>query len=446
MKTIKLSDYKSVEEAALAVRPTAIGVSGVENDVMSILMDVMENGDEALVKYTEKFDGIKLGTKVGEGELPIRVRKEEIENAAKNADPKLVSALEEAARNIRIYHENQLEKGWSIDSDLGSKVGLEIRPMERVALYVPGGTAAYPSTMLMDAVPAIIAGVPSIFIITPPGPDGRVNEAVLTAASILGIDEIYRVGGAQSVGAAAYGTDTIKKAVKIVGPGNKYVATAKKLVFGTIDIDMIAGPSEVLIIADNTADPVFVASDLLAQAEHDVDAGMFLVAVDQKGDFSFVEKVVKELERQMEYLPRKEILTAAIDKNLFICTTTCYDEAVAFSNEVAPEHLEIEVADPEPLIPKVMNAGSIFIGAYTPEAVGDYFAGTNHTLPTSGTAKFSSPLGVYDFVKRIATTRYTKEALNKNGHKIITIANAEGLYAHANSVKVRLDKMDREEE
>lgn len=394
-------------------------------DVGSILEDVALRGDAALKEYTLRFDGCELKN--------LRVSEQEIEDAAKSVGEYFLETLRQAADNIRTFHEKQVRSGFSMSAKNGAMLGQKVTPIEKVGLYVPGGTASYPSTVLMNAIPAKIAGVSEIIMVTPPDKDGNIMPAVLAAAKVAGVDKIFKVGGAQAVAALAYGTDTVPKVFKIVGPGNRYVASAKRRVFGLVDIDMIAGPSEILIIADKFADPVNVAADLLSQAEHDVLASAVLVTDSRE----LAEKVQLEVERQLDILPRANIARGSIEGRggIFICDSI--EEAVETSNDIAPEHLELCVEDPMKYLPLVKNAGSIFLGRYTPEALGDYFAGTNHTLPTSGTAKFASPLGVDSFVKRSSFIYYTKEAMSEVCPRIADFARREGLEAHARSIESR---------
>ncbi|HZJ75424.1 MAG TPA: histidinol dehydrogenase [Clostridia bacterium] len=400
----------------------------VSADVSKILENVKTNGDNALIEYTEKFDGAKLSE--------LEVTTKEIEEAYSLCSKELIAVINEAAENIRDYHKNQITKGFTIKKENGVILGQNILPIKSVGIYVPGGTASYPSTVLMNAIPAKIAGVKEIIMVTPPAKDGKIKPSVLAAAKISGVDRIFKVGGAQAVGALAFGTESIPKVLKIVGPGNIYVATAKRIVFGTVDIDMIAGPSEILIIADETVNPAFVAADMLSQAEHDTLASSILVITSE----ALAKEVNKELIRQAPLLDRSEIARASISDYGKIIIAKTIDEAIEVSNELAPEHLEICVDNPFDYLPKIKNAPSIFLGKYTPEALGDYFAGTNHTLPTAGTAKFSSPLGVLDFVKRSQFTFYTEEALKDVSEKIALFAFEEGLDAHGKSVLIRFEK------
>jgi len=394
-------------------------------DVRYIINDVAERGDEALFEYTLRFDGCKPES--------LLVTQEEIDAAAESVGEYFLDTLKMAAENIRAFHKKQLSDGFSMTAPFGSELGQIVRPIEKAGLYIPGGTASYPSTVLMNAIPAKIAGVSEIVAVTPPDKEGRVNPAVLAAAKVAGIDKIFKVGGAQAIAALACGTESIPKVDKIVGPGNRYVASAKRLVYGLVDIDMIAGPSEILIVADKNADPVNIAADLLSQAEHDTLASAILVTDNKE----LAEKVQAEVERQLELLPRAEIARQSIDNQSAIFLCPSISEAIEIANDIAPEHLEICVEEPKKYLADIKNAGSIFLGAYTPEALGDYFAGTNHTLPTSGTARFASPLGVDDFIKRSSYIYYTKEALSEVKDRIAHFARFEGLEAHARSVESR---------
>ena len=414
----------SPEEIFARVNPTA----SVEGVVAEIIANVIKNKDDALYAYAEKFDKVKLAS--------LEVTKDEIETAYEKADKNFVTILEEAAENIRIFHSKQVRDGFRIERPDGVVIGQKVTPLDRVGLYVPGGTAAYPSTVLMDAIPAKIAGCKEIVMVTPPAKDGSVNPDILTAAKVAGVTRIFKVGGAQAVAALAYGTESVPKVDKIVGPGNAFVAEAKKQVFGKVDIDMIAGPSEILVVADNTNNPAYIAADLLSQAEHDKMASAVLVTDDE----AFANAVSKELERQIPLLPRKEIARTSIDNNGKIIVADDLATVIEIANEIAPEHLELCVDEPFAYLDKIRHAGSIFLGKYCPEALGDYFAGPNHTLPTSGTAKFSSPLSVDDFVKKSQYSYYTKEALEKVADKIATFANKEGLQAHGKSATIRFEK------
>lgn len=397
----------------------------VEDAVAAILKNVRENGDSALKEYTLKFDGARLSD--------ITVSKEEIEEALKLVEPEFLEILQKAAANIRRFHSHQVRSSFIINDEEGVVIGQKVIPIERVGLYVPGGTAAYPSTVLMDSIPAKIAGCSEVVITTPCGKDGKVNPVILAAASIAGVDRIYKIGGAQAVAALAYGTESVKKVDKIVGPGNAFVAEAKRQVYGIVSIDMIAGPSEILVVADGKSDPSYVAADLLSQAEHDKMASAVLVT----DDAQFAEKVSAEIERQLAELPRYEIARASIDNNGKIIVADDLRKAIDIANEIAPEHLELCVDNPFDYLDSIKNAGSVFMGRYCPEALGDYFAGPNHTLPTSGTARFSSPLSVDDFVKKTQYTYYTESALSKVAEDIGYFAEKEGLSAHARSAVIR---------
>ena len=409
------------EEIFARNNPTA----NVSEIVADIIANVQKNGDVALKAYAEKFDGVVLSS--------LEVSKEEIEQAFAKADKTFVAVLQEAAENIRAFHEKQKRDGFEIKKENGVIVGQKITPVEKVGLYVPGGTAAYPSTVLMDAIPAKIAGCESVVMVTPPAKDGGVNENILAAAKVAGVDRIFKVGGAQAVAALAYGTESVPKVDKIVGPGNAFVAEAKKQVFGVVSIDMIAGPSEILIVADKNNSPAFVAADLLSQAEHDKNASAVLVT----DDTSFAIAVQEQLEKQIPLLSRAEIARKSIDDNGKIIVADTIDEAIEIANEIAPEHLELCLENPFEYLEKVKHAGSVFLGKYCPEALGDYFAGPNHTLPTSGTARFSSPLSVDDFVKKTQYIYYTEDALNSVADKVAYFAGKEGLGAHAKSASIR---------
>lgn len=392
-----------------------------------ILADVRERKDEAVHDYTLKFDRQDFDN--------CRVSKEELEAQAAKADPAFVSAMEEAAQNIRQFHELQKQEGYELKRDDGAILGCRVIPLDSVGIYVPGGRALYPSSVLMNAIPAHIAGVRRIVMVSPSPKDGKIDPNLAAAAKAVGVDEIYKIGGAQAVAALAYGTETIDPVDKIVGPGNIYVAAAKKLVYGTVDIDMIAGPSEILVIADEKANPRHVAADLISQAEHDPMASAILVCTGE----ALGDAVCKELEIQSAALPRKEIIEQSLANYGLCIIADDLEQAVAISNTIAPEHLELQVEDPFALLPLVKNAGSVFMGRDACESIGDYFGGTNHVLPTSGTARFSSPLSVDAFIKKSQYLYYPKSALLKDGDKIMTMAHAESLDGHANAVKVRLD-------
>ena len=399
----------------------------IERRVYDIIENVRANGDAALREYSEKFDGVKLDD--------FKVNQSIIDAAWDNLPEDLKHALLVAKKNITEFHSREIEQGF-VDMDTpGITRGQKVTPLARVGLYVPGGTAAYPSTIMMTALPAKIAGVKEIIMVTPPQKDG-INPAVLGAAKLAGVDAVYQVGGAQGVAALAYGTEQIPKVDKIVGPGNIYVATAKRQVFGQVDIDMIAGPSEIGVIADESANPVHLGADLLSQAEHDPRARAIMVTNSEK----LAQLVSDEVERQLSQLPRESIARPAIENNSYIAVMDSVEDMFTVMNEVAPEHLEIQLPDPMEYMSMVENAGSVFLGRYASEPLGDYVGGTNHVLPTSGTAKFSSPLGVYDFVKRISFTQFSRERLQEVAKDITTLARTEGLEAHARAIEVRFEK------
>ena len=399
----------------------------IADTVAAILSDVRQNGDAALFRYSKQFDNADLTV--------LEVSQEERKAALEQVDSTLLEILKQAADNIRAFHEKQKRQDFVITEKQGIVLGQKIIPLERAGVYVPGGTASYPSTVLMDTIPAKIAGVGEIIMVTP-AKDGKIKPVILAAAEIAGVDRIFRVGGAQAIAALAYGTESIPKVDKIVGPGNAYVAEAKKQVFGKVSIDMIAGPSEILILADDTCDAAIVAADMLSQAEHDKMASAVLVTDSQR----LADAVTEELERQIPLLPRAEIARASIDTYGKIILADSMMQAIAISNEIAPEHLEICVDDPFAYLAEIRHAGSVFLGKHAPEALGDYFAGPNHTLPTSGTARFSSPLSVDDFIKKTAFTYYTPQALQEVGKQIVRFAEEEGLQAHGCSVSIRLEQ------
>ena len=400
-------------------------------NVEAIVADIIENvrlrGDGALLAYTEKFDKAKLET--------LQVSQQEINEAVAAVEPGFLDILKKAAANIRRFHERQVRSSFVLTDD-GVVMGQRIIPVDRAGLYVPGGTAAYPSTVLMDSIPAKIAGCPEVVMVTPPGADGKINPVILAAASIAGVDKIFKVGGAQAIAALAYGTESVPKVDKIVGPGNAFVAEAKKQVFGRVSIDMIAGPSEILIVADGKSEPSHVAADLLSQAEHDKLASAVLVTDSRE----LALAVQAELEKQIPLLERAEIARASIDNNGKIIVANSLMQAIDIANEIAPEHLELCVDDPFAYLDAVRHAGSIFMGRNCPEALGDYLAGPNHTLPTAGTAKFSSPLSVDDFVKKTQYTYFTRDALAKVAGDVAAFARAEGLTAHARSAVIRTEE------
>ncbi len=426
---IKIFKYADIANSDVFIR--TISKTAVEKTVADIIADVRENGDAALMGYTKKFDKAELTS--------VEVTPEEMQEALKEADPKLVEILEKAAKNIEAFHRHQLRDGFVIKGEDGIVLGQRVLPLDRVGVYVPGGTACYPSTVLMNCIPAKLAGVREIVLTTPPSFDGTISPDILAAAKIGGADRIIKAGGAQAIAALAYGTETVPRVDKIVGPGNAYVAEAKKQVFGQVAIDMIAGPSEILVIADDTANAEFVAADMLSQAEHDAMASAVLVTTSA----DFAEKVAVEIDRQVKALPRCDIACKSLDDNGKIILADSLEQAVEISNALAPEHLELCVEKPFETLEKVKNAGSVFLGNFCPEALGDYFAGPNHTLPTLGTARFSSPLSVDDFIKKTAFTYYTPEALARIGGDITYFAEKEGLGAHARSVAVRLEQENK---
>ncbi len=422
---IKIMKYGEVSSKEIFAR----GESSfdVADTVTEIIENVKNNGDAALFQYSKKFDKAELSS--------LEVSKEEFDEAFNLVEPRFIEIIKKAAENINEFHKKQVRNSFIINDKNGIVIGQKITPIEKVGLYVPGGTAAYPSTVLMDSIPAKIAGCKEICITTPPMENGKVNPVILAAAKIAGVDRVFKVGGAQAIAALAYGTSSIPKVDKIVGPGNAFVAEAKRQVFGLVSIDMIAGPSEILVIADGKSDPRFVAADLLSQAEHDKMASAVLVT----DSMELAQKVRDEIEVQLSKLPRWEIARASIDNNGKIIVAENITDVIAVSNEIAPEHLEIMCDNPFDYLDKITNAGSIFMGRYCPEALGDYFAGPNHTLPTSGTARFSSPLSVDDFVKKSQYTYYTKEALEEVACDVAFFAEKEGLSAHARSATIRFE-------
>ena len=422
---IRILKYGEVANEDIFAR--AVPTVNVEAIVTDIIQDVRQNGDEALYRYCEKFDGAKLES--------LQVSQEEIDEALSLVDADFLRILREAAENIRHFHEKQVRNSFIINDANGIVMGQKVIPVDRAGLYVPGGTAAYPSTVLMEAIPAKIAGCPEVVMVTPPGKDGKVNPVILAAASIAGVSRIFKLGGAQAVAALAYGTQSVPRVDKIVGPGNAFVAEAKRQVYGVVSIDMIAGPSEILIVADGRSDPRHVAADLLSQAEHDKLASAVLVT----DSMELAKAVQSELEVQLSQLEREEIARASIDQNGKIIVADDLKIAVEIANEIAPEHLELCVDNPFDYLDSIRHAGSIFMGRNCPEALGDYLAGPNHTLPTSGKARFSSPLSVDDFVKKTQYTYFTREALEKVAWDVNTFARKEGLTAHARSATIRLE-------
>ncbi|MFZ5968179.1 MAG: histidinol dehydrogenase [Bacillota bacterium] len=424
--SVKDCDYENIVKSIC--NRTEDAFSEIDAVIEKICIDIRERGDKALYDYTQKYDQVFLSN--------LKVQRSEIEEALQFVEEAFLSIIKEAKENIWQYHQKQLQSTWLQYKEDEIILGQSITAIEKVGIYVPGGKASYPSTVLMNAIPAKVAGVKRIVMVTPPRKDGTIDPYILAAAAISGVDEIFKVGGAQSIAALAYGTESIKPVHKIVGPGNIYVARAKKRVFGAVDIDMIAGPSEICIIADENANAKYIAADLLSQAEHDEMASSVLITT-SKG---LAERVKNELYQQMEGLERKDIMKASIANYGAIFVVSDLEAAIALSNELAPEHLELMVNQPFEYLPKIKNAGAIFLGQYAPEPLGDYFAGPNHTLPTSGTAKFSSPLGVDDFIKKSSIIYYGRGALEKAKDKIIYFAQKEGLSAHANSIKVRFEE------
>ncbi|MBQ3134640.1 MAG: histidinol dehydrogenase [Oscillospiraceae bacterium] len=421
---IKIMEYGQVARDEIFARQESnVDVSAIVADIID---KVRAGGDRVVLDYCKQFDKADL--------TALEVTQAEIDEAFEAVEPKFLDILRTAADNIRDFHRRQIRNGFIINDKDGIVTGQKVTPIEKVGLYVPGGTAAYPSTVLMDSIPAKLAGCREICIATPPGADGKINPVILAAARIAGVDRIFKMGGAQAVAALAYGTESVPKVDKIVGPGNAFVAEAKRQVFGRVAIDMIAGPSEILVIADGNSNPAFVAADLLSQAEHDKMASAVLVTDSRE----LADAVAQEIEVQLERLPRRDIARASIDNNGKIIVADNLDDVFAVANEIAPEHLELCVDDPFAYLDKVENAGSIFMGRYCPEALGDYYSGANHTLPTSGTARFSSPLSVDDFVKKTQYTYYTKNALLRVAEDIAYFAEQEGLSAHARSATIRL--------
>lgn len=420
---IKIYDFDKADKNALFIRDEI--PTNTEAIVTEIIENVKQNGDSALKMYCEKFDGVSLSS--------FEVTKEEFDEAFEEAGEEFLSVLKLAKKNIEKFHKRQVRNSFIINDTPGVVMGQKVIPIEKVGLYVPGGTAAYPSTVLMDSIPAKIAGCEEIVMVTPPNKDGKVNPNVLAAAKIAGVDRVFKVGGAQAIAALAYGTESIPAVYKIVGPGNAFVAEAKKQVYGKVSIDMIAGPSEILVIADKTCKAKNVAADILSQAEHDKMATAVLVT----DSMALAKEVAKEIERQIPLLPRAEIARASIDNNGKIIVTDDLYKAIEVSNELAPEHLELCMDNPFDYLDAVKNAGSVFLGKNCPEALGDYLAGPNHTLPTSGTAKFSSPLSVDDFVKKTQYTYFTAQALSEVSASVAAFAEKEGLHAHAKSATIR---------
>lgn len=425
MKIVSV-DSKSIDAVISKLENRESSYKEIDEKVEIIIKEVIEKGDTALKKYTLLFDGADIEN--------LKVSQQEIDSAYSMVEEKYINIIKQAKENIEEFHKKQLTKSWFTNSDNGIILGQMINPIERAGIYVPGGKAAYPSTVLMNAIPAKVAGVSSIVMVTPPDRNGNINPYILAAAKLAGVDEIYKLGGAQAIAALAYGTETIEKADKITGPGNIYVARAKKMVFGTVDIDMIAGPSEICIIADEKANPKYIAADLFSQAEHDEMAAVSLITTSKQQ----AEEVIKFLHSDIENLSRKSIISKSLEDHGNIYLTDNLETAFNICNNLAPEHLEIMLPDPFSYISKIKNAGAVFLGSYSPEPLGDYFAGPNHTLPTGGSAKFSSPLGVDDFIKKSSIIYYSREELDKVNKDIQYFAEKEGLDAHANSLKVRL--------
>lgn len=427
MKII-IADGTKEQEALNAMRARSGEIdASVTKTVQEIIDDVRRRGDDAVKNYTLKFDGVDIAQ--------FELSSEDIDKAYNEVPEKIRESLKRAAANIRDFHERQKQQSWITTKENGVMLGQRIRGLARVGIYVPGGRAAYPSSVLMNAIPAKVAGVREIIMVTPPSKDGKVNSNILAAAKVAGVDRVFAVGGAQAVAALAYGTKTIPKVDKIVGPGNIFVATAKRLCYGAVDIDMIAGPSEILVIADNTAEPRFLAADLMSQAEHDPMACAILLTT----SLEIAQATASEIERQKRTLSKRSIIDESLEKfgAMIVCETL--DDCIDIANEISPEHLELMVENPMEYFGRIDNAGSVFLGKYAPEPLGDYFAGPNHVLPTSGTARFFSPLSVDSFVKKSSFIYYTKDALGSAASDIVTLADCEGLTAHANSIKVRFN-------
>lgn len=423
---IKIYDSKKLSREEILARGSAPDFKKAEDAVAEIIKNVRARGDAAVKEYCERFDGCVLDS--------LKVTEEEIDEAFASVDEYFIQTVQKAADNVRAFHTLQKREGFETVTEDGCILGQRILPVKSAGVYVPGGTAAYPSTVLMDVIPAVVAGVERIVMVTPPGKNGKIKAEILAAARVAGVTEIFKIGGAQAIAALAYGTESVPKVDKIVGPGNIFVATAKKAVSGEVGIDMFAGPSEILVIADKTAEPEFLAADLLSQAEHDKLASAVLVCTDEE----LAKKTAEAVDRRLAELPRREIAECSIESNGKIVIVSDLREAAEISNALAPEHLEIMTENPEEVLGSITNAGSVFLGKYSPEPIGDYFAGPNHTLPTSGTARFSSPLGVDDFTKRSSYIKYTKQALEKYGERVADFAEREGLSAHARSITARI--------
>lgn len=430
MRIVKLNEDAKKNILADLLKRDPNNYDQYAESVNAIVEDIKQRKDEALFEYTKKFDKADLNSN------NIRVTEEEIQEALNTIDPKLLEVMKKAMKNIRVYHEKQKQYSWFDSQPNGTMLGQKVTPLESVGVYVPGGKASYPSSVLMNIIPAEVAGVERIVMVTPPGKDGKVNPVTLAAAHIAGATEVYKVGGAQAIAALAFGTESIPRVNKIVGPGNIYVALAKKAVYGHVSIDSIAGPSEILVIADETANPRFVAADLLSQAEHDELASAILVTTSQE----LAEKVSEEIDEFLKTLSRREILEKSLNNYGYLLVVDTLEDAIDTANEIASEHLEIVTKNPFEVMTKVKNAGAIFIGEYSSEPLGDYFAGPNHVLPTNGTAKFFSPLGVDDYIKKSSIIYYSKEALEPIHKDIIQFAESEQLTAHANSIRVRFEQ------
>ncbi|MBP1968540.1 histidinol dehydrogenase [Virgibacillus natechei] len=427
MKTITAEQFRSEKRNSTSNQSDN---EAIDQAVLEILKQVMKNGDKALFHYTEKFDGVTLDEFV--------VSEQEFVEAREMVSSDFLTSIQQAKTNITTFHQAQVEHSWFMDKEPGIVLGQKVTPLEKVGIYIPGGKAAYPSSVLMNVIPAKLAGVENIQIVTPPQSDGTINPYVLVAAEESGVDTIYKLGGAQAIAALAYGTETVEKVAKIVGPGNAYVARAKKWVYGDVAIDMIAGPSEICVVADETAPISYIAADLLSQAEHDESATAICVTTSN----TLAEKLTIEVEKQTASLDRKAIIQRSLSQNGKIIIANDLKDAFNIVNELAPEHLELMIQNPSESLQYIKNAGAIFLGNYSPEPLGDYFAGPNHTLPTSSTARFASPLGVYDFVKRSSVIQYSQAALLTNAEPIKTLANTEGLTAHANAIQIRKEKPD----
>lgn len=414
------------------LKRTRLSSADYDGTVKEILTQVQNRGDAAVREYTERFDQVKLSE--------LEVGQEEIQEAISRVGSRFMEILNRAKERIVEYHSMQKRNSLLKTEANGSMTGLLILPLERVGVYVPGGKALYPSSVLMNVLPAKVAGVGEVIMVSPPGPDGRLDDKILASASVCGVDRVFKMGGAQAIGALAYGTESVPRVDKIVGPGNIFVATAKKLVYGEVNVDSIAGPSEILVLADETANPQYVAADLLSQAEHDELAGAILITDSE----SLADAVKKELEVQTAAAPRRAIIEAALANRGMILLTQNLEEGIVLANEYAPEHMEICTREPMSLVPKIRNAGAIFVGNYSPEPMGDYMAGPNHVLPTGGTARFFSPLNVDDFIKKTSLLYMSRESLRKLGPDVVEFAQAEQLFAHGNAVKLRLEEMERE--